>query len=100
RNPKGSATISEVTGVVASIEENPAEHTREITVEGKTDTRTYSVPYTASVAVAEGDEVVRGDKLTLGSIDPKELIRVRDALTTEKYILSEIQKAYRMQGVE
>ncbi|MDK8130443.1 DNA-directed RNA polymerase subunit beta' [Lactobacillus jensenii] len=100
RNPKGRATISEVTGVVASIEENPAEHTREITVEGKTDTRTYSVPYTASVAVAEGDEVVRGDKLTLGSIDPKELIRVRDALTTEKYILSEIQKAYRMQGVE
>ncbi|MCT7730441.1 MAG: DNA-directed RNA polymerase subunit beta', partial [Lactobacillus iners] len=100
RNPKGRATISEVTGEVTSIEEDPAEHTREITVKGQTDTRTYSVPYTASVAVAEGDQVERGQKLTLGSIDPKELIRVRDALTTEKYILSEIQKAYRMQGVE
>lgn len=100
RNPKGRATISEVTGVVTSIEENPAEHTREITVQGKTDTRTYSVSYTASVAVAEGDHIERGDKLTIGSIDPKELIRVCDALTTEKYILSEIQKAYRMQGVE
>lgn len=100
RNPKGRATISEVTGEVTSIEEDPAEHTRQITVKGQTDTRTYDVPYTASVAVAEGDHVVRGDKLTLGSIDPKELIRVRDALTTEKYILSEIQKAYRMQGVE
>ena len=99
RNPKGRATISEVTGEVTSIEEDPAEHTRQITVKGQTDTRTYDVPYTASVAVAEGDHVVRGDKLTLGSIDPKELIRVRDALTTE-YILSEIQKAYRMQGVE
>ena len=100
RNPKGRATISEVTGEITSIEEDPAEHTRQITVKGQTDTRTYDVPYTASVAVAEGDHVVRGDKLTLGSIDPKELIRVLDALTTEKYILSEIQKAYRMQGVE
>ena len=74
RNPKGRATISEVTGEVTSIEEDPAEHTRQITVKGQTDTRTYDVPYTASVAVAEGDHVVRGDKLTLGSIDPKELM--------------------------
>jgi DNA-directed RNA polymerase subunit beta' len=100
RNPKGRAVITEVTGEIASIEENPAEHVREITVKGQTDTRTYEVPYTASVAVGEGDHVVRGDKLTVGSIDPKELIRVRDALTTENYILSEIQKSYRMQGVE
>jgi DNA-directed RNA polymerase subunit beta' len=100
RNPKGRAVITEVTGEVTAIEENPAEHTREITVKGKTDTRSYDVPYTASVAVAEGDHVERGDKLTIGSIDPKELIRVRDTLTTENYILSEIQKAYRMQGVE
>ncbi|MBD5429823.1 DNA-directed RNA polymerase subunit beta' [Lactobacillus sp.] len=100
RNPKGRAAISEVTGEVVSIEEDPAEHTRQITVKGQTDTRTYDVPYTASVAVSEGDHIERGEKLTLGSIDPKELIRVRDALTTEKYILSEIQKAYRMQGVE
>ena len=100
RNPKGRATVSEVDGVVDSIQENPAEHTREITVKGKIDTRSYSVPYTASVAVAEGDTVHRGDKLTLGSVDPKELIQVTDTLTTEKYILAEVQKAYRMQGVD
>ena len=100
RNPKGRATISEVTGEVVSVEEDPAEHTRQVTVKGETDTRTYDVPYTASIAVSEGDHVERGEKLTLGSIDPKELIRVCDSLTTEKYILSEIQKAYRMQGVE
>ena len=100
RNPKGRATISEVDGIVDSIQENPAEHTREITVKGKIDTRSYSVPYTASVAVGEGDEVHRGDKLTLGSVDPKELIQVTDTLTTEKYILAEVQKAYRMQGVD
>ena len=67
---------------------------------GKIDTRSYSVPYTASVAVAEGDYVHRGDKLTLGSVDPKELIQVTDTLTTEEYILAEVQKAYRMQGVD
>lgn len=100
RNPKGRATISEVDGVIDSIQENPAEHTREITVKGKIDTRSYSVPYTASVAVSEGDYVHRGDKLTLGSVDPKELIQVTDTLTTEKYILAEVQKAYRMQGVD
>ncbi|WP_125767986.1 DNA-directed RNA polymerase subunit beta' [Lapidilactobacillus wuchangensis] len=100
RNPKGLAVITEVTGEVTAIDENPAEHTREITVEGKTDTRTYSVPYASSVAVAEGDHIERGAKLTGGSIDPKELIRVRDVLSTENYLLSEVQKTYRMQGVE
>ncbi len=100
RNPKGLAVISEVDGTVSAIDENPAEHTREITVEGKTDTRTYSVPYASSVAVAEGDHVDRGGRLTGGSIDPKELIKVQDVLTTENYLLAEVQKVYRMQGVE
>ena len=100
RNPKGLAYISEVDGIVTTIDENPAEHTREITVEGKTDTRTYSVPYTASVAVAEGDTIARGGKLTAGSIDPKQLIKVTDVKTTENYLLTEVQKVYRMQGVD
>ncbi|ERL63657.1 RpoC [Schleiferilactobacillus shenzhenensis LY-73] len=100
RNPKGLSIITEVTGEVTTIDENPAEHTREITVEGKTDTRTYSVPYASSVMVKEGDHVHRGDKLTVGSVDPKELIKVRDALTTENYLLDEVQKVYRMQGVD
>ena len=55
RNPKGRATITEVTGEVVSIEENPAERTKEITIKGKTDTRTYTVPITARMKVAEGD---------------------------------------------
>ena len=49
---------------------------------------------------SEGDSVHRGDPLTVGSIDPKELIKVRDVLSTENYILREVQKVYRMQGVE
>ncbi|MCD2257305.1 DNA-directed RNA polymerase subunit beta' [Agrilactobacillus fermenti] len=100
RNPKGLATITEVTGEITAVDENPAEHTREITVEGTTDTRTYSVPYVSNIVVAEGDHVERGDKLTGGSVDPKQLIKVRDEIATENYLLSEVQKVYRMQGVE
>ena len=100
RNPKGEAVITEVTGEITAIDENPAEHTREITVKGETDTRTYSVPYASSVAVAEGDHINRGERLTGGLIDPKQLIKVRDVMATENYLLSEVQKVYRMQGVD
>lgn len=100
RNPKGRAVISEVDGVVDKIESNAAEHLQEITVKGKIDTRVYTIPYTAKPAVQEGDEIHRGDKLIPGSIDPKELIKVTDTLTTEEYILAEDQKSYRTQGVD
>ena len=100
RNPKGKAEISEVTGTIESIEENPAERTKEITVKGESDTRTYTVPITAQMKVAEGDFIHRGSALNQGSVDPKELLKVRDVLSTENYLLHEVQKVYRMQGVE
>ncbi|WP_057876977.1 DNA-directed RNA polymerase subunit beta' [Liquorilactobacillus aquaticus] len=100
RNPKGRAEISEVTGIIESIEENPAERTKEVTVKGETDTRTYSLPFTSVLKVGEGDSIHRGEALTVGSVDPKQLIKVRDVLSTENYILREVQKVYRMQGVE
>ena len=65
-----------------------------------TDTRTYNVPYTSRLKVAEGDSVERGQALTEGSIDPKELLRVTDVLTVENYLLREVQAVYRGQGVE
>ena len=100
RNPKGKATISEVTGEIESIEENPAEQTKDITVKGENDTRTYTLPITSRLKVAEGDFIHRGSALNEGSIDPKELIRVRDVLSTETYLLAEVQKVYRMQGID
>ena len=100
RNPKGRAYITEVTGVIDTVEENPAERTKVVTVKGETDTRTYDLPFTSVLRVKEGDLIHRGDPLTTGSIDPKELIKVRDVLSTENYILHEIQKVYRMQGVD
>ena len=100
RNPKGKATISEVTGEVQSIEENPAERTKDVTIAGENDTRTYTLPITARLKVEEGDYIHRGMQLNEGSIDPKELIRVRDVLSTETYLLAEVQKVYRMQGID
>ena len=100
RNPKGGATITEVTGEVVSIDENAGSRTKEITIKGATDTRTYTVPFTARLNVEEGQTIHRGEPLTSGSIDPKELLRIRDVLSVENYLLREVQKVYRMQGVE
>ena len=100
RHPKGQATITEVAGIVESIIEKEADRSRDITVKGVTDTRTYNVPYTSRLKVAEGDSVERGQALTEGSIDPKELLRVTDVLTVENYLLREVQAVYRGQGVE
>ena len=100
RNPKGRATITEVTGEVVSVEENPAERTKDVTIKGETDTRTYTLPITARMKVAEGDFIHRGAPLNEGSIDPKELIQVRDVLSTETYLLAQVQGVYRMQGID
>ncbi|MCF6514757.1 DNA-directed RNA polymerase subunit beta' [Lactobacillus sp. S2-2] len=100
RNPKGKAVISEVTGIVELIEENPAEGVKEVTIKGDADTRTYKVPINARMKVAEGDTLHRGNSIDEGSIDPKEMLKVRDVLSVETYLLGEIQKVYRRQGVE
>ncbi|MGO2695889.1 DNA-directed RNA polymerase subunit beta' [Bavariicoccus seileri] len=100
RHPKGQAIITEVTGEVVSIEEDAGSRMKKVTIKGLTDTRTYEVPYTARLKVEEGDVLHRGAPLTQGSIDPKELLRVRDVISVENYLLAEVQKVYRMQGVE
>lgn len=100
RHPKGQATITEVAGVVESIEEKSSDRTKDITIKGITDTRTYNVPFQSRLKVNVGDQVVRGQALTEGSIDPKELLRVTDVLTVENYLLHEVQGVYRGQGVE
>ncbi|ALV22284.1 MULTISPECIES: DNA-directed RNA polymerase subunit beta' [Carnobacterium] len=100
RHPKGQAVITEVTGEVIAIEENPADRTKEITIKGVTDTRSYQIPFTSRMKVAEGDIVKRGSSLIEGSVDPKQLLGVSDVLSVENYLLREVQKVYRMQGVE
>ncbi|MFC5465858.1 DNA-directed RNA polymerase subunit beta' [Lederbergia graminis] len=99
RNPKGQAIISEISGVVTSITEG-RDRQQEIVIQGDIETKTYTAPYTARLKVAVNDEVTHGQVLTEGSIDPKELLRVRDVAAVQEYLLIEVQKVYRMQGVE
>ncbi|MCM3093497.1 MULTISPECIES: DNA-directed RNA polymerase subunit beta' [unclassified Cytobacillus] len=99
RNPKGQAVISEIDGVVVGINEG-RDRQQEIVVQGEVESKTYTAPYTARLKVAVNDQVVRGQELTEGSIDPKELIKVKDVTAVQEYLLREVQKVYRMQGVE
>ncbi|CAN7600076.1 DNA-directed RNA polymerase subunit beta' [Rossellomorea sp. LjRoot5] len=99
RNPKGQAVISEIDGVITSISEGK-DRQYEITVQGDVETRSYTAPYTARLKFAVNDKVIRGQEITEGSIDPKELLKVRDVSAVQEYLLREVQKVYRMQGVE
>jgi DNA-directed RNA polymerase subunit beta' len=99
RNPKGQAVISEMDGVITSISEGK-DRQYEITVQGDVESRNYTAPYTARLKFAVNDKVARGQELTEGSIDPKELLKVRDVSAVQEYLLREVQKVYRMQGVE
>ena len=99
RNPKGQAVISEIEGVIVGINEG-RDRQQEIVVQGDVESRTYTAPYTARLKVAVNDKVHRGTEMTEGSIDPKELIKVRDVGAVQEYLLREVQKVYRMQGVE
>ncbi|EIJ80026.1 DNA-directed RNA polymerase beta' subunit [Bacillus methanolicus PB1] len=99
RNPKGQAVISEIDGVVVGINEG-RDRQHEIVIQGEVETRTYTAPYTARLKVDVNDRVERGQELTEGSIDPKELLKVKDVSAVQEYLLREVQKVYRMQGVE
>ena len=98
RNPKGKATISEINGVVSKIEEDNG--TYKIYVKNDVETREHTSNYGAKLAVEQGEEVKAGQRLTHGAISPKELLVVTDPITVQEYILFEIQKVYRSQGVD
>ncbi len=98
RNPKGKATISEINGVVTKIEDEGGHF--KIYVKNDVETKEHSTNYGVDVIVEVGEEVKAGQKLTKGAINPKELLVVTDPITVQEYILFEIQKVYRSQGVE
>ncbi len=98
RNPKGQAIISEIDGVVKEIRE--AKDRREIEVAGEAESKTYSVTYGSRIRVTIGQTIEAGDELTDGSIDPKEMLRIKGIRGVQNYILQEVQRVYRNQGVE
>ncbi len=98
RMPKGKATIAEISGKVIGIEEQNGKHL--ITIENEAGVREHVTNYNMKVRVSVGDTVEAGDKLTEGVISPKELLAVTDPLTAQEYILKEVQKVYKLQGVD
>ena len=98
RNPKGKAVISEINGVVRSIDKH--KHLAFITVGNEEEEKKYQIDVHADILVSKGKKVVRGQKLTAGNIAPKELLRVTNAVEVQNYILKEVQKVYRAQAVE
>ena len=97
RTPKGEALISEIPGEVTKITENGGRYYIEVSNEN--ETKEFVSTYGAHLRVKKGDKVVGGSKLTEGAIAPKALLRVSDAVRVENYMLKEIQKVYRAQGI-
>jgi DNA-directed RNA polymerase subunit beta' len=98
RSPKGKATLARTTGVVRIGEDEGKG--RVITIVGDDGTEDqYTVPSLARLEVNDGDEVEAGDALVEGARDPKELLEIRGVRETQSYLVSEVQKVYREQGV-
>ncbi len=98
RNPKAKATIAEIDGTVSKIKEDHGKY--KISITNKLETKEHVTNYGAKLCVEKGTEVHCGDRLTEGAISPKELLAVTDPLTTQEYILKEVQNTYRSQGVD
>ncbi len=98
RIPKAKATIAEINGKVTNIEDVNGKW--KVTVQNDVESHDHITTYEAKLVVEVGSEVHAGEKLSQGSISPKELLAVTDPITTQSYILKEIQKVYKSQGVD
>ncbi|MCF8012117.1 MAG: DNA-directed RNA polymerase subunit beta' [Clostridiales bacterium] len=98
RKPKGQAMVSEIEG---SVDIREVKDRREIEVANQDGEReTYQIPYGARVKVINGDYVEKGQELTEGSINPHDLLRIQGPRGVQVYLLQEVQKVYRLQGVD
>ena len=96
RNPKGEAIISEIEGTVIKIE---GDERYLITVVNDNEEKEYLTNYGAHLTVKVGDHVINGQQLTEGAINPKSLLDYSDVVAVDNYLVSEVQKVYRSQGI-
>ncbi len=97
RRPKGQAIIAKNSGIVRFENED---NKIEVVIEGNDEKVRYSIPYNINPIVHEGDEIEVGDKITEGSINPHELLELVGSSAVQEYIVKEVQKVYRLQGVD
>ncbi len=99
RKPKGLAIITEIPGVV---ELRDTKKKREIVVTNQEDgnSKTYLIPYSSHIVVENGQELQAGDELTSGSLNPHDVLKIKGVRAVQDYMLREVQRVYRLQGVE
>ena len=97
RKPKGLAIISDIAGKV-SISDTKKK--REVIITNDEESKTYLIPFGSRLTVHDGDEVEAGDEITEGSIYPQDIMRIKGADGVQRYIVQEVQKVYRSQGVD
>ncbi len=99
RKPKGLAIISDISGTV-SINDQKKKREIVITNESEGESKTYQIPYGSRIKVYEGQTVEAGDELTEGSINPHDILKIKGVKGVQMYLLAEVQKVYRLQGVD
>ena len=99
RKPKGLAEICEADGTVISIEARKDNKT-EVRVRGEEEDRTYIIPYGARINVKEGDQVFAGGQITRGPLNPHDILRLNGVEGVYQYLLKEVQRVYKQQGVD
>ena len=99
RKPKGLAIITEIPGVAVI---NDTKKKREIIVTNPEDgnSKTYLIPYGSRIKITDGQVLEAGDELTEGSVNPHDILRIKGVRAAQDYMLREVQRVYRLQGVE
>ena len=98
RKPKGLAIISEVAGVVR-VEETKKKRIIHVTTDSG-EVKSYDIPFGSRIRVFNGDGIQAGDEITEGSINPQDILAIKGPKEVKNYLLSEVQKVYRLQGVD
>ncbi|MCM0646791.1 DNA-directed RNA polymerase subunit beta' [Clostridium swellfunianum] len=98
RKPKGLAIVSEVAGTIR-IEETKKKRIVYVTTEAGEE-HSYDIPFGSRLRVNNGDVIGAGDEITEGSVNPHDVLRIKGVLGVKNYLLSEVQKVYRLQGVD
>ncbi|MCR4672138.1 MAG: DNA-directed RNA polymerase subunit beta' [Lachnospiraceae bacterium] len=98
RKPKGEAIIAEIAGTVAIHE---TKKKREVTITSEDgDSKTVTIPWNKQLKVFDGDQVSAADQLTDGSVNPNDILRIKGVRAAQDYMIREVQRVYRLQGVE
>ncbi len=98
RKPKGLAIITEIPGTVTILDTKKKREIQVTSADG--ETKTYLIPYGSRIKVQDGQVLEAGDELTEGSVNPHDILKIKGVRAVQDYMIREVQRVYRLQGVE